>query len=115
MSYLVTELDLPQLAVDIPPPIITDMVNLNQELLFNLKYPNANPDKLFYSCTLIYDFNAVGVIKFKFLTFRIKLWNHFHEKFINNDDSIVLRASIYDPKFFMPSLTTIKVKVNIPP
>jgi len=57
----------------------------------------------------------VGTVSFKYLKFRIKLWNHFQGEINTNDDSLIVRASVYDPRFFMPSLTTIKLKINIPP
>lgn len=37
--YMITELDLPQLAVDLPPAILTEKTNVNQEVLINLTYP----------------------------------------------------------------------------
>lgn len=92
---MISELDLPQLAVDLPPSILTDKININQEVYINLTYPNANPDKLFYSCALIYDFNVVATIVFKYLTFRIKLWDHFMQ--YKDTDSIVMRISVYNP------------------
>lgn len=110
---MITELDLPQLAVDLPPSILTEKTNVNQEVLINLTYPNANPDKLFYSCALIYDFNVVATVVMKYLTFRFKFWDYFLQ--YTDVDNIVMRVSVYDPRFFMPSATTIKFNLNLPP
>jgi len=100
------------LAIDLPPSFLIERTNINQEILINLTYPNANPDKLFYSCALIYDFNVVATIVMKFLTFRIKLWDHFMK--YEDTDNIVIRMSVYDPRYFMPSTTAIKFILNLP-
>jgi len=79
----------------------------------NLSYPNAVPDKLFYAAALIYDYNVVATVVFEFLQFRLKFWNHFND--YGDSDNLVLRATVYNPRYYMPSSTTIKFKLNLPP
>lgn len=39
----------------------------------------VNPDLLFYSANLIYDFDIVSVIVYKYTSFKFTLWDYFEE------------------------------------
>lgn len=43
------------------------------------------------------------------------MWNHFSDFRENIGNDIVLRASIYNPRYMMPAQTTVKLKINYPP
>lgn len=83
--------------------------------MINLTYPNAVPDKLFYSAALVYDYNVVATVVFGFLQFRLKFWDHFNDFASGTNDALVLRCTVFNPQFYMPSSTTVKFKLNLPP
>lgn len=114
ISVIITEIDLPALAVDIPPSLSQARVNLNQEIIFRLNYSGTSPDNLFYSGALVYDYDVVSTMVFQYLDFKFKIWDYF-TSFTNVSDKLTIRCSVYDPRFYMPSYTSLEVAVNIPP
>lgn len=64
-------------------------------------YPTKNPDNLYYSGALIYDFDVVSTIGLEFTNFTLKFWDYFYE--LSDIDQLGFRASVYDPRYFMPS------------
>ena len=81
--------------------------------MLDLKYNNVSPDNLFYAGVLIYDYNNVATMKFEYLTFKFKIWNFFSNFLTSN--RLTFRASVYDPNFYMPSITTIDFLINLAP
>lgn len=41
------------------------------------------------------------------------MWNHFSN--FSNGNSLILRVSIYNPRYLMPAQTSVRFNVNIPP
>lgn len=64
-------------------------------------YPAKNPDNLYFSGALIYDFDVVATMKFGFTSFTIKFWDSFND--LGDLAQLGFRASVYDPRFFMPA------------
>lgn len=73
-----------------------------------------NPDTLFYSGNLIYDFDVVAVMIFDYVTVRFRIWDFF-TNFTSNNNDLTVRFSIYNPIFIMPSQISITIKVNTVP
>jgi hypothetical protein len=72
------EIDLPVLSVFIPPSLQNKVINLNDELYMEMYYDGVqDPDKLFYSAVILYKFESVGVMIFKYLKIRFKIWDKF--------------------------------------
>jgi len=69
---------------------------------------------LFYSATLIYDYNEVAVMIFAYDKVRFKIWDAFID-FIGNNNNLVIRFSVYNPLFMMPSQMPVPFLINIPP
>ena len=79
-----------------------------------MKYPNADPDKLFYSSVFLYDMDVVAILIFEYLEFRFRIWDSFSDLKSANDQ-LGFRCSVYNPQFIMPSQTSLNIQVNIPP
>jgi hypothetical protein len=43
---------------------------MNEDILIKLKYPDSNPDLLFYSGVFLYDLESVAVLVFEYLDFK---------------------------------------------
>ena len=110
---VITELDLPQIQIEVPSKMINGRVNLNEDLVIKMIYNDTNAQNLFYSAVIIYNTDIVSVIKVNYLNFSFRIFQHF-EKF-DQGNQFTLRASVYNPAFYMPSLASIKVTVNLPP
>lgn len=48
-----------------------------------------------------------------FSQFKIRLWNYYSNYNLTN--IVMLRLSVYNPQFYMPSLTTLPIQLNFPP
>jgi hypothetical protein len=108
------EMDLPLLTVTVPAGYVNRRVNLNEVLQFNIT-PDASqdPDQLRYATTIIYDFDPVAVFRFEYLRLQFKIWDFFSNVALKDDLSVKLSAK--DPYFYMPSISTISFKINLPP
>jgi len=52
------EIDLPALAVDVPSSLFSQRLNLQDDIYLKMLYDKKyNPDSLFYSANMIYDFD----------------------------------------------------------
>ncbi len=67
-------------------------------IVYSDKY---NVDTLFYSATLLYNYDEVSTIIFSYVKVRFKLWDYF-VKFIDSNN-LIIRFSVYNPIFMMPS------------
>ena len=75
-----SEFSLPLLDINVPSQLLSSTINPNDEIFLTLIYnSNADPDKLFYSGTLIYDSEEVAVIIFKYTSVRFKIWSFFND------------------------------------
>jgi len=57
---------------------------------------------------------VVGVKTFDFTKFRFRPWE-LYDKYDISDKIILVRASAYNLKFSIPSQSTFKLRINIPP
>jgi len=44
-----------------------------------MDYLTKNPDNLYFSGAVVYDFDVVATIRFGFTDFTIKFWDHFYD------------------------------------
>jgi len=87
---------------------------LNEEIVVKLTYSGTSPDNLFYAGAIVYDYDVVATMVFPFLEFKFKIWDNFMN-FTPGIDKISVRCSVYDPRFYMPSITTLDLLVNLSP
>lgn len=64
VSIIITEVDIPALAVDIPTSFLSRRINLNEVIIFRLNYSGTSPDNLFYAGSLVYDYDVVATMVF---------------------------------------------------
>ncbi len=112
-SVIITEIDLPALAVDVPLAISQRRINLNEEIIFRLNYTGNSPDNIFYAGALVYDYDVVATMIFQYLDFKFKIWDYFNN--FTTIDKLSIRCSVYDPRFYMPSVTSMDLLFNWPP
>lgn len=81
-----------------------------------MKYdPSVNPDILSFSSTLlVYQNQVVGALKFDYTKLKFKLWDNY-DKFLRSDQDITIRFSVFNPSYFMPSISVLNLKINFPP
>jgi len=80
-----------------------------------LEYDSTvNTDILSYSGTLTYNDAAAGVITFDYVSLRFRLWDIF-SGFDRSILPLEIRFSIYNPNYFMPSISILQFKINFPP
>ena len=97
----------------IPENIVNNKVNLNADIQVNISYPKP-PDDMYYSMVFIYSFEMVKINQFRYPSFKFKIWN-LYDAFSIQDDQLIVRISLYDPMYVMPSQNTYKFKLNFPP
>lgn len=56
--------------VNVAEYLLSKRINLNQEILISLVYPDANPDTLFYSGVFLYQMDVVAVVVYDYLDFK---------------------------------------------
>lgn len=56
----------------------------------------------------------MATLIFKFVTVRFQVWQKF-TAFDPADNTLIVRFSVYNPLFMMPSQMTVTLKVNTPP
>jgi hypothetical protein len=101
--------------VTIPVELSASEINLNTWIPLEFHYGTSDPDTLFYAGALLYNLDVVATLSFSYVEFKFKMWNHFSDFNETFGNEIVLRASIYNPRYMMPAQTTIKLKINYPP
>jgi len=115
VSVIITEIDIPALAVNIPADMHNRRINLNEEIIFHLNYTGISPDNLFYAGALVYDYDVVATMVFPFLDFKFKVWDYYLNFSEILSDKLTIRCSVYDPRFYMPSITSMDFVINFSP
>ncbi|KAL4479115.1 hypothetical protein ABPG72_008945, partial [Tetrahymena utriculariae] len=127
---LFIEFDLPALNISLQflDPF-GKSVNLNEEIFDILNYiyiyilkvffilnydTTVNPDILSFSSTIVYGDGVVGAIKFDYTQLRYRLWDYY-SGFSNSNPTVTIRFSVFNPYFFMPSISIVNLKINFPP
>ncbi|KAL4470739.1 hypothetical protein ABPG72_016744 [Tetrahymena utriculariae] len=115
MTALIAEFDIPQLNVLIEDYSQLQIVNLNEDISVTLQYGDGiSSDVLAYSGVVLYKNKQVGIIKFDYCKVKFRIWDYFNS--IDPNLPIVqVRFSSYNPSFYMPSITIINFKINLPP
>lgn len=110
---MIVEIDIPLLTVSVPEKVYTRSINLNDDLQIDIDYYKP-PDLAFYSLIYIYNFEIVATRQFDYTSFKFKIWD-LYSNFDRSRNNLVLRVSLYDPEFFMPSMSSFNVLLNLPP
>jgi hypothetical protein len=98
---IVYEQDIPKLNVSIPNRIITQPVNKNDDIQVDIDY-DGNPDDVFFSLVIYYNFEIVDVRVIKYKQFAFKIWD-LNITYNGEENRILMRLSMADPRYFMPS------------
>lgn len=61
----------------------------------------------------MYDYDVVATMVFQYLEFKFKIWDYFTN--FTTLDKLSVRCSVYDPRFYMPSVTSMDLIFNWPP
>ncbi|KAM3135693.1 hypothetical protein pb186bvf_012219 [Paramecium bursaria] len=105
-----TEANLPQL--DIIMDYSNRINNYYDELYFKLIYPSSiNPDELFYYIQVQWGSNST-IFRVYFNEFKFKLWEQIP---IYTFDQIIVKISVFNPLYLVPSTASQTIMMNIPP
>ena len=74
----------------------------------------VNTDILSYSGTVTYNDETVGIITFDYVSLRFRLWD-IYSSFDSTILPLEIRFSIYNPNYFMPSISILYFTINFPP
>ncbi len=75
---------------------------------------SGNPDDVFFSLVFIYNYDIVATKSFQYTTFAFKIWDLF-SNFRASQPQLLLRVSMYDPNYFMPSQSSYQITINFEP
>ena len=101
------------LLINFPELIYTSKINKNDDLQIDVTY-EGNPDEYSLFLIVFYNLDIVATKKQNFTSFAFQIWDLFSE-FQAGQPEILLRVSLYDPKYFLPSVSSVKVTVNFEP
>ena len=101
ITILIVEIDIPLLTVTVPEKFFFERINLNDDIKIDIDYYKP-PDLAFYSLIFIYQYEVVATRKFDYITFRFKIWDIYSD-FTREKNNLIVRISLYDPDYFMPS------------
>ena len=110
---IVVETDIPLLNVSVPSNLITQKINKNDALSVTIYY-NADPDQVLFSLIFIYKLDVVATKSYSYTTFSFRIWD-LYNAFTPNSPTLLLRVSLYDPHYFMPSQSSYQVTINFEP
>ena len=110
---LVVELDIKPLLVSYPEQIFLSKINKNDDLQLDIEY-DGDPDQYSLFLSLFYKLEVVATKKQNFTSFAFQIWDLF-SAFQDDSSEILVRVSLYDPEFFMPSVSTVRIDVNFEP
>ena len=101
---VIVETDIPQLQVTLPQNILQQQLNKNDEIAVQIA-DNGDPDAVFVTVALIYNYDTVATKSFRHTHFSLAVWDLFHN-FQPSNNLLLLRISMYNPLFLMPSQVT---------
>ena len=110
---MIVELDVKVLIVSYPQQVYLAKINKNDDLQIDVEY-SGDPDEYSLYLILFYKLEIVATKRQNFTSFAFQIWDLF-SAFESDSQEILLRVSLYDPKFFMPSISTAKVNINFEP
>ncbi len=98
---IIVETNLPLLTVNVPSSLITQKINKNDDISIKIEF-DGNPDEVFFSLIIFYKLNVVKTKAFEYIEYSFRIWDLF-DSFDTDTSNILLRVSLYDPQYFMPS------------
>ena len=110
---IVVELDTKPLLVNYPQNIYLSKINTNDDLQINIEYA-GNPDDYSLFMSIFYKLEIVAAKKQNFTSFAFQIWDLF-SAFEPDSNEVLIRVSLYDPKYFMPLISTAKINLNFEP
>ncbi|EAR98418.2 REJ domain protein (macronuclear) [Tetrahymena thermophila SB210] len=95
--------------------LIRNSINLNDVIEATIQYDsNQDVNLLFFGGAIIYQNQVVASMEFEYGKVRFQIWNYFSQ-FVPTNHQIVLRFSVYNPKYSIPSQSIYQFKLNFPP
>ncbi|EAS06210.2 REJ domain protein (macronuclear) [Tetrahymena thermophila SB210] len=115
ITAIIAEIDIPPLFVQFRDISQLQQVNLNDDIFVTLQYgSDISSDDIQYAGAVLYNNAEVGIIKFDFYEVKFRIWDYFNS--VTPDNPVVqVRFTAYNPSFYMPSMTTKKFNINLPP
>jgi REJ domain len=110
--YVILEILEPSLEIKVPQNLLRD-VNLNENFRLTVDY-NKPLDEVFFSVTILYQSEIIHSERQSSNVVSFRLANHLQN--IQSDDRMVqIKISVYDPDYFVPFVSSIRVRINLPP
>ncbi|KAL4452849.1 hypothetical protein ABPG74_002414 [Tetrahymena malaccensis] len=95
--------------------LIKDTINWNDVIEATIQYDSTqNVNLLYFGGAIIYQKQVVAYMQFEYGKVRFQLWNYF-SSFIPSINDVVLRFSVYNPQYYIPSQSLFQFKLNFPP
>jgi hypothetical protein len=110
---IVVETDVPLLTVTIPTNMLTSKINKNDDLSIVIDF-SGNVDEVFFALVFTYNLNVVATRAYSYPTFAFKIWD-LYDAFVPGTPTLLIRASMYDPRYYMPSQTSYTITINFEP
>ena len=110
---MIVELGVKPVSITYPEMIYLSKVNKNDDLQVDIDY-DGDPDDYSLFLIIFYQLDIVATKKQNFTSFAFQIWDLFSDM-ESTDSEILLRISLYDPLYFMPSISTVRVDVNFEP
>ena len=107
------ESDLPVLNLEVPPKILNDRVNVNTDISVNI-LTDKIVDEIYLALVIFYDSEPVVTKRFTYNLYAFKIWDHLMS-YDPSNPKLQVRVVLYDPHFFMPSMSTFNLIINTPP
>jgi hypothetical protein len=93
--------------------MLTSKINKNDDLSINITF-SGDVDQVFFALILTYNLNVVATRAYTYPTFSFKIWDLFND-FEASTPTLLIRASLYNPQYYMPSQTSFTITINFEP
>jgi hypothetical protein len=93
--------------------MLTSKINKNDDLSISINF-DGDVDQVFFALIFTYDLNVVATRAYAYPLFAFKIWDLFND-FNANIDTLLIRISLYNPLYYMPSQTSYTITINFEP
>lgn len=71
-------------------------------------------DQVFFALIFTYNLDTVATRAYAYPIFAFKIWDLYND-FDPNIDTLLIRISLYNPQYYMPSQTSYTITINFEP
>ncbi len=93
--------------------MLTSKINKNDDLSISIDF-TGDVDEVFFTLIFNYNLNDVATRAYAYPLFAFKIWDLFND-FDPNTDILLIRISLYNPDYYMPSQTSYIITINFEP